>query len=224
MDVLWFLKKRVAFVRQLYETVSAPYVDRKAKIEREEEPYVPPYSEDPEPAFLSEWLEADESVQALGYSCLSMLAASLHLYFKAWEREAGYPLDTSLKPVFKKSGWLHGYQRHFNDRLGIDIKAGPVEFDLLHEVVLARNRIQHYESIVQSRATFSDSDLQKVKHPFFLDESERDLFTDPATNEPHWFLAPSVHVTPEKLFATLDGVLEFGDWFEDQACKRLFSN
>lgn len=224
MDALWFLKKRVAFVRQLHETASAPYVDRKCKIEREEEPYVPPYSEEPEPAFLSEWLEADESLQALGCSCLSMLAASLHLYFKAWEHEAGYPIDASLKPVFKKSGWLHGYQRHFNERLGIDIKNGPVEFDLLHEVVLARNRIQHTGSIVQSRATFSVSDLRKVKHPFFLDESERDLFTEPEANGLRWFLEPSVHVTPEKLLSTLDAVVKFGEWFEEQACKRLFSN
>lgn len=224
MDVLWFLKKRVAFVRQLYETASAPYVDRKSKIEREEEPYVPPYSEDPEPAFLSEWLEADESLQALGHSCLSMLAASLQLYFRAWEREAGCPIDASLKPVFGKSGWLEGYRQHFHDRLGIDLKSGPVEFDLLHEVVLARNRIQHAESIVHSRTTFSESDLQKVKHPFFLDESERELLTEPEADGLRWFLEPSVHVTAEKLLSTLDAVVRFCEWFEEQACRRLFSN
>jgi len=226
VNVLWFLEKRVTFLRQLYETASLSYLERKAKIERQEEPYVPPYSEDPEPSFLSEWLEADESLQALGHFCLSMLAASLNLYFKAWEREAGYPIEPSLKSAFKNSGWLRGYQLHFRDRLGVDIEAGPVEFNFLHEVVLARNRIQHQASIVQSRPTFSASDLQKVKHPFFLNESERDLFNDPETNElqTRWLLEPSVHVTPEKLFATLDSVLEFAQWFDRQVSERLHTN
>lgn len=224
MDVLWFLKQRVAFVGQLFATASAPYIERKGKIERGEEPYIPPFSEDPEPSFLTEWLEADESLQVLAQSCLSMLSASLKLYFRAWQREAGYPLSASAEAEFKKKRWLHGYQRHFLDRLGIDIKAGPVEFDLLHEVVLARNRIQHPESIVQSRTTFSDSDLRKVKHPFFLDESERDLLTSPDGAESRWLLEPSLHLPPEKLTATLSALVEFAEWFEGEVCSRLYSH
>lgn len=73
MDVQYFLSRRIDFIRQYYATASAPYVERKRKIEAEEEPFVPPYSEDGEPAFLKEWLEADESLHVLGYSCISML-------------------------------------------------------------------------------------------------------------------------------------------------------
>ena len=91
MDVRFFLTKRIAFIRQLYAVASAPYVERKRKIETGEEPFVPPYSGGSEPPFLEEWLEADESLHVLAYSCISMLAASLHLYLKAWEREMWTP-------------------------------------------------------------------------------------------------------------------------------------
>ena len=73
MDVRFFLNRRLGFIRQLYGTASAPYVERKQKIEDEEEPFVPPYSEDGEPAFFEEWLEADESLHVLAYSCVQCL-------------------------------------------------------------------------------------------------------------------------------------------------------
>ena len=95
MDVRFFLNRRLAFIRQFYVTASEAYVERKRKIEAEEEPFIPPYSEDSEPAFLEEWIEADESLQVLGRSCLSMLAATLHLYFKTWERQIGIAVDES---------------------------------------------------------------------------------------------------------------------------------
>ncbi|MBN6741067.1 hypothetical protein JKG47_11090 [Acidithiobacillus sp. MC6.1] len=91
---------------------SAPFIERKRQIEAEEEPFVPPYSEDPEPAFLDEWLEAEESLQVLGRTCISMLAAVFHLYFKALERQTGIPVDASLKADFK-NGWFNGYKAYF---------------------------------------------------------------------------------------------------------------
>ena len=36
MDVRFFLNRRLGFIRQLYGTASAPYVERKQKIEDEE--------------------------------------------------------------------------------------------------------------------------------------------------------------------------------------------
>jgi hypothetical protein len=68
MDVRYFLGERLDFTEQLYVNSAAPFIERKRKIEAEEEPFVPPYSEDPEPAFLSEWLEAEESLQVRGGS------------------------------------------------------------------------------------------------------------------------------------------------------------
>lgn len=79
MDIRYFLEQRLAFIKQLYLNGVSPFEDRQRKIENEEEPFIPPYSEDEEPAYLNEWLEADSSLQVLGSACLSMIAASLHL-------------------------------------------------------------------------------------------------------------------------------------------------
>ena len=75
MDVQYFLERRLEFIRQFYVNSSAGFIERKRQIEAEEEPYVPPYSEDPEPAFLNEWLEAEESLQVLGRICISLRKA-----------------------------------------------------------------------------------------------------------------------------------------------------
>ncbi|KVE30160.1 hypothetical protein WS67_03420 [Burkholderia singularis] len=58
-------------------------------IDEEQSHYVPPYSEDPEPVFLSEWLEASDCVQTLGHACVFMLAGALRVYFETWEQNAG---------------------------------------------------------------------------------------------------------------------------------------
>jgi len=63
---------------------------------------VPPYSEDAEPPFLEEWIEADDSLHVLAYSCVSMLAAALHLYLETWVSESHIPVDETLKKSFKK--------------------------------------------------------------------------------------------------------------------------
>lgn len=77
MDLCFFLKERTKFIRQFYNNASLAFDEIKRKIEQEEEPYVQPYSENEEPAFLEEWIKAEESLHVLGYSCISMLSASL---------------------------------------------------------------------------------------------------------------------------------------------------
>ncbi|WP_395667836.1 hypothetical protein [Rhodoferax sp.] len=223
MDVRFFLTQRIAFIRQLYAVASAPYVERKQKIETGEDPFMSPYSEDGEPPFLEEWLEADESLHVLAYSCISMLAASLHLYLKAWERESGHPVDESLKKSeFKKNGWLRGYIVHFSSRLSIDFDVVPANLQMLSEVVLARNRIEHPASIISRRAQYADADLEKIHHPFFVDEREAVLLADSDECEKSWLMPPTLHVTAEKLLVALAEAERFVEWFEVEIEKRLY--
>lgn len=107
MDVRYFLGERLFFIKQLCINSSASFVERKRKIEAREEPFVPSYSEDPEPPFLSEWLEAEDSLQVIGRTCISMLSAAFHLYFKTWEHRLGVPVGDLYKTDFKR-GWFHG--------------------------------------------------------------------------------------------------------------------
>ena len=113
MDVHYFLNARLDFIRSFYRTAVQPFIEIKRKIEESEPPYIPPYSEDGEPPFLLEWLEAEESIQVLGYMCVSILSASLKLYFQIWKNELGFSIDDELRKTFKKEGWLHGYSSCF---------------------------------------------------------------------------------------------------------------
>ena len=119
MDVRYFLERRITFIVQLYERSSAPFIEIKRKIEASEAPYIPPYSEDGEPPFIAEWIEADESMQVLGGAGISMLSAAFHLYFRTWEREFGVPVDKALHATIKNKGWFHGYRKYYLKNFGI---------------------------------------------------------------------------------------------------------
>lgn len=213
MDVSYFLSVRIAFIRQFYDAASVSFTEKKRKIEAGEEPFTPPYSEDGEPPFLEEWIEADESLQVLGRSCISMLAATLHLYFKTWERQIGIAVDESLKADFKRS-WFNGYKAYFARHVHIRFENGPVSITMLEELVLSRNRIQHPDSITSHSSRYSDDDLRKISHPFFLDERERSLITETEDGQNEWLMPPTISVSSEKLFTALAEVEKFALWLE----------
>lgn len=214
MDIRYFLDSRTAFIRQFYATASTPYVERKRKIETHEEPFVPPYSEDGEPPFLEEWLEADESLHVLAYSCVSMLAAALHLYLESWVRQSGIAVDESLGSVFKKSGWLAGYNAHFTKHFNIEFSAGPANLRLLEEVILVRNRIEHPPSITDQKTQYSASDLRKLRHPFFVDKTEMALLGYSDEEAEPRFMLPTIHISEAQLLAAVAEVCRFSAWFD----------
>ena len=85
MEVLYFLKERTKFIGRFYEAAGEPFRTTIDKIEAKEAPFDEPRcSEDGEPAFMEEWLEASMALEMLGRTCISMLSASLQLYFKTW--------------------------------------------------------------------------------------------------------------------------------------------
>ena len=214
MDVRHFLESRLSFIERFYRDASAPFLERKRLIEAEEEPFVPPYSEDEEPPFLSEWLEADDSLQVLGQSCLSMLAASLHLYFRTWERQLRRPVDESLRSTFNKRGWFAGYALYYARNFGVIFDSSPCNLALLEELVLARNQVQHPDEITSHHAYYSKDDLRKVSSPFFVGDRELELLASIDQSESSWLLPPTIHVTAEKLAAALSEIRAFVAWLE----------
>lgn len=215
MDIQFFLWKRLEFVEQFYQNCAAFFVERKRKIEAGEEPFVQPDNEDGEPQFLAEWIEADESLQLLGLSCISMVATSFHLYLQTWERQIGIPIDESLKPRFKNGGWFRGYKAYFAERLGVRFEESECDLSLLEELVLARNRAQHPDSITSHSARYADSDLKKLPRPFFADQRELELFGEIDESACNWLAPPAVRVTGEKLRAAISEVMRFSKWLED---------
>jgi len=222
MDVGFFLKQRTAFIRQFYENASSPFLERKRKIEAGEEPFIPPYSESEEPPFLKEWIEADDSLHVLGYTCISMLSAALYNYLETWEKiQFRIPVDDSLKPLFKK-GWINGYKNYFSKNFDIHFDQAPVNLLLLEEIVLARNRVQHPEYLAKLRPSYVHKDTVKLRRPFFIDDIEMKLSGDSEELESAWLFPPSIHITKEKLFVAIEEVEKFSDWLEEQIDTKVY--
>lgn len=220
-----FFQERVVFIRQYYETASRPFVERKQKIEAHESPYNPLLTEEEngEPPFLDEWIEADESLHVLGYTCLSMLAAALHLYFKTWEKALGIPLSNSIKSTCKNKGWVAGYRSYFSENLNIRFDGSPTDLSVLEEIVLVRNRVQHPDEITDQRVTYSRNDIRALSRPFFVDEVERSLLTDVDKAESAWLSPPTIHVPAEKFVAAIVEVEQFVNWLEVEIVSRVYS-
>ena len=191
MDVGWFLHQRVGFIRQLYATSAAPYIERQRLIDAGEAPFEPPYSEDGEPPFLLEWQEADDSLHLLGYACVSTLSDTLKVFFGEWERLTGVTTDPATAKVFKKQGFVAGYRALFEQRLGVQLADSGVDLELLEQVVLVRNRVQHQDSLTMNRPSHSKAELARLKSPFFLDDHERQTLTRINGNgESVWLMPP----------------------------------
>ncbi len=214
MDVRHFLEQRLLFVSQLYTNSAASFVEKKRMIEAEEAPYVPPYSEDDgEPPFLAEWLEAEASLQVLGHACVSMLSASFHLYFKATERQLRVSAGKKYKSIFKR-GWFHGYKAYFRGEFNVVFEDSQCNLDLLEELVIARNRVQHPESITSHSTHYSEGDLKRLHSPIFIDPRDSELFSEQEEGERSWLMPPAIHVTPEKFLSAVSEVRRFTEWLE----------
>jgi hypothetical protein len=216
MDVLFFLEQRLSFIERHYAMAVTPFLQRKRQIEEEEPPFVPPYSEDGEPPFLEEWLEADDSIKVLGSACVSMLAASLHVYLQTLEVFLRRPVPEGMKRAFKKYGWFLGYRQYFAETFGIRFESSGCNLKLLEEVVLVRNRTEHPEYISSLHSKFSRHDLKKIRNPFFIDERESTLLSDPDDEERRWLMEPQIEVTEEQLRKAVGEVRKFSKWLSDQ--------
>jgi hypothetical protein len=116
MDVLYFLEERTRFIRYYYDTAAAPFVETKRRIEAQESPYDnPPYDESGEPPYLTEWIDAEDALRMVGRTCVSMLNASMQLYFQTWEKELALTWEPGDKKKAFKSGILGGYRARFQD-------------------------------------------------------------------------------------------------------------
>ena len=223
MDILYFLKSRTAFIRTFYVTAAFPFKERIRKIREQEDPFDdPPYSEDPEPPFLAEYTEADESLEVLGQLCLSMLSNTLHLFLVESVEEVhrrydagalakagiGRPSDSVPKAVFKKEGWIGGYRAYFRDTLEIDWQQAPCDLGRLEEIALARNSLQHPGDITTLQVEHSANHAAKFPEGYFSE------------GPTSWLGAPFLYVPEEKLLGAVNEVEGFCSWLWERQFRR----
>lgn len=214
MDVLYFLKGRTKFIRYFYETSAEPFRETFRRIDAGEAPFDdPPYSEDGEPPFLEEWADADTGLELVGRTCISMLSASLQLYFRTWERQLQISWKEQERERAFKNGFLQGYQTCFGEVLDLSWKNCPANLDLLEQVTLARNRDQHPDDIVTISVPHTIKDRRKYPHLFFVKDDERGFYADPRMEGISW-MSPRVYVSRDMLYEAIKEVETLAKWLE----------
>jgi hypothetical protein len=232
MDYLAFTKMRTRFLRYFYAEAAMPFLEIRRKIDAYEEPFEgPPGYEDAEPPFLSEWQEAANALDVLGQAVASLLSQTLKVYVDHWIAElrqragdkqlatvgVGLPTDAVYRPAFKK-GWLHGY-REYCKNLGIDWAASSVNVDILEQLVLARNSVQHSDDITSVRARQTEADADRYPNGFFADAF--DIMLNESMSRGSRFLRPPrLEISDDKLRHACDEVDAFCTWLDSQHPMR----
>lgn len=220
MDVLFFFKERTRFIRYFYETAGMPFYETMRKIEAEEAPFDdPPYSEDGEPPYTEEWIEASEAVEVLGRTCLSMLSTSIQLYFRVWMKQLGIRFESEEDRHSFRNGFLQGYKTCLEGDLGISWACCPADLELIEQIILARNRDQHPAEITTMNVRHGKKDLKKYSLPFFMSEFERKEFNAMAGKS---FMTPTVYVSREMLCQAVDETEKMTDWLEEHLLNVLY--
>lgn len=222
MDVLFFLNKRTAFIRQMYHVTSTPYIERIDKIENEEEPFISRHSNgkwDEESPFCMQYKEAIQSLDTLRLVYLSMLMSSFHSYFKTWTKKSGIKLDIKVKNVDpQKKGWFWKYRNHFRHHFNIDFTNSPVDLNIIEELLLVRNNIEHQSSIASSPA-YTHADFHKLKDLSYTDELSMLFLKEVGLSN---FTTPRVIVTDKKLLSAISSIEEFAEWFNNEIESEIY--
>jgi hypothetical protein len=228
MDYLAFTKVQTRFLRYFYSEASKPFLETRRKIDDEEPPFEPPYSEDSEPAFLNEWMDAEDALALLGQCVASLLSDRLKLYIEHWISELreragdsqlvklgiGVPNDAANKSIRRKRGWLTGY-RTYCEKLNVSWSDSGADLDLLEQLALVRNNSQHPENITSIRVRQTKADAERYPRGVFADR------LDVAAGVTMRFMwPPRVEITAENLALAFDEVDKFCEWLDLQHPMR----
>ncbi len=212
MDLVAFLKERNKAALYFYENASKPFFETVSAIENRADPFVPVYSEDPEPPYLEEWMAARNGINAVGLAVASMLSSSVQLFLEEWvsrlERHGG---EYDRK---HKKGWFNAYLKILED-VGVNIDDCPASIEKIEQLVLARNRAQHPANLTEIGVRHSDSDLEKYPNPYFISEDERKLL-ESRDLKSSWWLRPKVDLDHEKIEMLISEIESFCSWLDDE--------
>jgi hypothetical protein len=203
MDLLYFLKARLRFIEQLYDSATSPFGETKRKINAHVPPYVDRRDSEyvSEPAFFEEWQQADDSVMVVGHWCLCMVQASLHSYLREcigpnggrwWNSEK---LRTEL--CRKKSKHSFGrYRLLFLEDLGVDWSDGPVALDELEQLNLTRDDLIHEVKMLSMSVERDEKHAKRYPTGLFV-----------------------VKIDKEKLLLAIQLVEKFCAWLDGIRCR-----
>lgn len=202
MDIEHFTKERIKFTKYFYENGCLPFERIIDLIEKEQPPYVPVYDESGEPQFIFDWLQARDGVESIGLAAVSMFSSSLQIYMNAWLDRFEVPLDERGG----KKGWFNALKREMAS-CGVDFNSCDLDLDVLEQLVLARNRIQHADDITSNTVDHLPKELARFPSPTFVEPSYLG-----STNT--WFSYPRVYIDQTKVDETASLIESFCEWLE----------
>ena len=162
--LLQALGKRLQFARFFHKEGTKPFLEIMRQIEKGEEPYVDtrdPESTDDEPAFYSEWEDADVARDLAGMACLSVIQGALQSYISEYLNDFFGKVDKDGRDFFARN------QKVFKDAFGIEWQDSSADLALIREMILVRNDSQHNTSILRSIFTASRKTERQFPKPRF---------------------------------------------------------
>ncbi len=216
MDARYFLKSRTGLIRFFHAEAAKGYAEVQRRIEAAEAPYDnPPWDDSGEPAFLSEWLDANTATEMLGTAAIAMLSDSLKLYFKMLEeRVIGFSFENRTA-TFRKKGFVRAYVDALGEILDTDWSDCPADLDLIEQIVLTRNRAQHGEDLTSFDVTYDQAMLDKHKRPFFISDEELSALTAEEGSLAS-MLMPTIRVDGPRLDRAIAEVDALADWIDSR--------
>ncbi len=217
IDIAYFLTDRVGFIQSFYETCAAPLELIKRQIETGEMPYVPPSNEDEgEPPFTSDWIEAQEKLDVLGFCCLSLLQGALKAYLKGYidRFEQTWPTEfpdiwQTVNKVRKKSGWFDQYGS-FLKGLSIDWSNSEDELTTIEQITFVRNDFMHADDLSTMVVYQSKEHFERFPVPTFAHEFEHFVRHE----EPEVRYPAQLRISAEKLILAVKDVQKLCRWLE----------
>jgi hypothetical protein len=215
MDAAYFLKRRIEFVRFFFTEGQAAFDRVRLNIEEGKPPYDNPvYDDNPEPPFLEEWMTAETALQIVGQTSVSLLSDALKLYFRTMQsRVIGFSISREAEATAKKTGWVALYRDAFGLIFDTDWKDCPADFQIIEQVVLARNNSQHGNELTSHRIVLDPKTLARHPQPWFASEEEVTAWQEYGGGTSS-FLAPALYVSQERLFTAADHIEKLADWIE----------
>jgi hypothetical protein len=217
--VLPSLLDKLNFIRRFYEITSDAFVDTKRKIEQHEEPFHHFNIDDEEPPFLAEWLDADESLNILGKSCLCLLQNAFFNYLRGFiDSYAPVNAVVTLNTVGGDSAF-EKHRRVFLQAYNIDWAASPVDVHFLEEINFARNDIQHGGTFYDMEHRQNPQYFNRFPASIFADQWERELFANDGGMR-----QPRITVTRDSLFAAIEAIEDFCSYLDAEWWKIFQEN